>query len=66
MSFLKKILNKLIDFFCIQQAPVGLTAMGVKSKYLDKINGFNYSKSRFYSNLLNPVRDPYFLKYSNK
>ncbi len=66
MLFFKKIFIKLKDFFCIPQAPVGLSAMGVKSKYLEKINVFNYSKCRFYSSLLNPVKDPYFMKYQNK
>ena len=63
MSFLKKFFNKLKDFFCIPQAPVGLASMGIKAKYLEKINGFNYSRNRFYTDLLNPVKDPYLFKY---
>ncbi len=61
--FLKKFFNKLKELFCIPQAPVGLRAMGIKSKYLDKVNSFNYSTNRFYTDLLNPVGEPYFLKF---
>lgn len=60
MSFLINIINKLKSTFLIPQAPVGLKAMGIKSKYLDKVNGFNYSTTRFYTNILSPVRSPYF------
>ena len=61
MSFLKKIFFKIKKFFYIPQAPVGLRAMGIKSEYLKNINKFNYSSKRFYTDLLSPVDEPYFL-----
>ncbi len=60
MSFLQNIVNSIKKFFCIPQAPVGLRAMGIRAKYLDKVNGFNYSANRFYTNILSPVNSPYF------
>ncbi|CDC20988.1 unknown [Clostridium sp. CAG:306] len=65
MSFLKKIFNKLKDIFCIPQAPVGLQAMGIRAKYLNKVNGFNYSANRFYTDLMSPVKDPYLLNLND-
>ncbi len=65
MSFLKQIFNKLKDFFCIPQAPVGLKAMGIKARYLDNVNNFNYSMNRFYTSMVSPVNEPfYFFKQS--
>lgn len=61
MKFVINLFNKLKESFCIPQAPVGLKAMGIKSKYLDKVYNFNYSMNRFYTNLMSPVKDPYFL-----
>lgn len=66
MSYMKKYIKniycKLKDFFAIPQAPVGLSAMGIKMNYLDNINNFNYSTSRFCSKILSPVNTPYFLE----
>ncbi len=57
---LKRILYKVKQYFCIPQAPVGLSAMGIKSDYLENINTFNYGTGRFYSDLMSPVNEPYF------
>lgn len=65
MIFLKKYFNKLKNFFYIPQAPIGLKAMGIQSRYLNKINRFNYSVNRFYTDLLSPVQDPYLLNLSD-
>lgn len=65
MTFLVKYFNKLKDFFCIPQAPVGLKAMGIKANCLKNVNGFNYSMNRFYTDLLSPVNDPYLLNFSD-
>lgn len=62
MLFLKKIFYKLKEIFYIPQAPIGLKAMGIKAKYLDKVYGFNYSANRFYTKLLSPVNSPYYFK----
>ena len=64
MLFLKKIFYKLKETFYIPQAPIGLKAMGIKAKYLDKVYGFNYSANRFYTKLLSPVNSPYYFKES--
>lgn len=58
---IKRVLYKVKRFFCIPQAPVGLSAMGIKSDYLENINTFNYSTGRFYNDLISPVNEPYFL-----
>ena len=60
MPFLLNIINAIKNFFCIPQAPVGLRAMGIRAKYLDKVYGFNYSANRFYTDILSPVDMPYF------
>ena len=38
------------------------SSMGIKGKYLDKVNEFNFSSSRFYTKLLSPVNSPYYFK----
>ncbi len=62
MLFIKKFFNKVKKIFCIPQAPIGLKAMGIRAKYLDKVYGFNYSANRFYTKLLSPVNSPYYFK----
>lgn len=58
--FLKEKLIKLKKIFCETQAPIGLSAMGLKRNYLEKINCFNYSTIRFYSELISPVQEPFY------
>lgn len=65
MSFLLNIVKAVKNFFYIPQAPVGLKAMGIRAKYLDKVNEFNYSANRFYTNILSPVDIPYFFGKNN-
>ncbi len=60
-KYLTKLYEKLKDIFYIPPAPVGLNAMGVRGRYLDKIYRCNYSKSRFCSDIISPVDDPYLI-----
>lgn len=65
MSLFVNILNKIKNVFFIPQAPVGLKAIGLKAKYFDKINSFNYSKNRFETDLCSPVKLPYYFMNRN-
>ena len=60
-KYLTKWYEQLKETFYIPQAPVGLNAMGVRGKYLNKIYRCNYSTNRFCSEMLSPVDDPYLI-----
>lgn len=62
MCFIKNFIKSFIDLFYTPQAPIGLKSMGIKLKYFEKINPFNYSKCRFYTDILSPVNDPFHFK----
>ena len=57
-----KILENLKNYFFVSQAPIGLTAMGLKSNYLEKVNNFNYDNISFCLDILYPVQKPYFFE----
>lgn len=57
---MKTFLKKFKDMFCTPQAPVGLTAMGLQANYLGKIYKSDFSMSRFYTDLMSPVNEPFF------
>lgn len=66
MYFIKNLIKKIVKFFCTPQAPIGLKSMGIKLKYFEKINSFNYSKNRFYTEMLSPVNEPFYFKWYKK
>lgn len=53
------------DTFFTPQAPVGLKAMGLQSNYLDKVYKNNFSVTRFYNEIMSPVKDPFLLSDFN-
>ena len=62
--FLKKfkIIDLIKELFCIKEAPIGLTSIGLKMDYLGTVNNFNRENISFYLDILYPVQKPYFFQ----
>ena len=62
MKFIKKVFIKFKRLLKKSKQPIGLSSIGIRLNYLNKINKFNYSMNRFCFDINYPVKKPFYLK----
>lgn len=62
MKFVKKFLLKIKRYMRVTKSPVGLSSLGLRMNYLENINRFNYSATRFCAGIFSPVKEPFYFK----